>query len=122
VAAARDACPYLVAADVLVTDHSSVGFEYLLLDRPVIRIDMPRLIEKTDVASDYVALLAEASTTVGRADEIVAAVEQSLAEPAGKSRARRAVADELFYKPGTATSRAVEELYEVLELNPAELN
>src|SRR6185369_10895442 len=34
-----DACPYLAAADLMITDHSSLGFEYLLLDRPLIRID-----------------------------------------------------------------------------------
>ena len=35
---------YLVGADVLITDHSSVGFEYLLLDRPLIRIHVPELL------------------------------------------------------------------------------
>ena len=34
-ATSADICPYLVAADVMVTDHSSAGFEYLLLDRPL---------------------------------------------------------------------------------------
>ena len=29
---------YLAAADVMITDHSSAGFEYLLVDRPLIRI------------------------------------------------------------------------------------
>ena len=37
-ASEADICPYLAAADVMVTDHSSAGFEYLLLDRPLVRI------------------------------------------------------------------------------------
>jgi CDP-glycerol glycerophosphotransferase (TagB/SpsB family) len=113
-----DACPYLAAADVLITDHSSVGFEYLLLDRPVVRIEMPELISRTDVNSEYVELLAEASTTVTSAEEAVKAVELNLADSARLSDARKAVAEELFYKPGSSTSRAVRELYEVLELDP----
>ncbi|HVG20695.1 MAG TPA: CDP-glycerol glycerophosphotransferase family protein [Blastocatellia bacterium] len=116
-ATGSDACPYMVAADILVTDHSSVGFEYLLLDRPVVRIEMPELILKTNIHSDYVQMLAEVSTSVTTAEQAVAAVESSLATPSGKSSARRAVADELFYLPGTATSRAVREMYEVLELD-----
>lgn len=116
-ATGSDACPYLVASDILITDHSSVGFEYLLLDRPVVRIEMPELILKTDIHSDYVEMLARASTSVTTVDEAVATVESSLANPASKSQARRAVADELFYLPGTATSRAVREIYEVLELD-----
>src|ERR1043166_7618983 len=39
---------YLPAADIMITDHSSVGFEYLLLDRPLIRIHVPELIRNTD--------------------------------------------------------------------------
>ncbi len=113
-----DACPYLMAADVLITDHSSVGFEYLLLDRPVIRIEMPELIARTNTHPEYVALLAQVSTTVRTAAQATAAVETCLAEPSRQSAERRAVAEELFYLPGTATARAVRELYEVLELDP----
>jgi hypothetical protein len=117
-ATGSDACPYLAAADVLITDHSSVGFEYLLLDRPVVRIEMPELIAKTNIHPDYVRLLAEASTTARDAAEAVAAVERGFADPSRQSLSRKAVAEELFYEPGTATSRAVREMYEVLELDP----
>lgn len=110
---------YLPGADVLITDHSSVGFEYLLLDRPMIRIEVPELIEKTDIEPIYVELLSRASTTVHNVDETVTAVERSFDEPRVNSEARRAVAGEMFYKPGGATKRAVCELYEILELEPA---
>lgn len=116
-----DACPYLEAADVLITDHSSVGFEYLLLDRPVIRIDMPELIAKTDINRAYVTLLRDASTTVQNVVEATTAVEDALSAPLALSASRRAVAGELFYKPGSATERAVRELYEVIELDPPAL-
>jgi CDP-glycerol glycerophosphotransferase (TagB/SpsB family) len=108
---------YLMAADMLITDHSSVGFEYLLLDRPLIRIHVPELLEKTDIEPVYVQLMAEASTSVNNGDELVAAVENNFADPAVKSESRRAVAGEMFYKPGTATARAIAEMYEVIELS-----
>lgn len=108
---------YLPAADVMITDHSSVGFEYLLLDRPLIRIHVPELIKNTDIEPSYVELLAQASSSVNNVAEVVDAVERSFAEPALKSGDRVAVANEMFYKPGTATARAVKELYELIELD-----
>ena len=112
-----DASPWLVAADVLITDHSSIGFEYLLLDRPVIRIAMPELIAGADIATDYVTLLAGASTTVDNPAAVLPAVEQALAHPSKLSPARRALAAELFHNAGTATDRAVNQLYNLMELD-----
>ena len=108
---------YLMAADVLITDHSSVGFEYLLLDRPLIRIHVPELLEKTDIEPVYVQLMSEAATSVNNGDELVAAVDESFADAGAKSVSRKMVAGEMFYKPGTATARALAEMYEVIELS-----
>jgi CDP-Glycerol:Poly(glycerophosphate) glycerophosphotransferase len=110
--------PYLVAADVMISDHSSAAFEFLLLDRPLIRIEMPELIARTNTHPEYVALLAEASTTVRSATETISAVESAFAGPNRFSSRRKAVSQELFYKAGTATERAVSELYELMELAP----
>jgi hypothetical protein len=118
-AAGSDSCPYLAASDVLITDHSSVGFEYLLLDRPVVRIETPELIEATNINRQYVSLLAEASITARTARGAVAAVNRCIVEPSLQSVARRSVASKLFFNPGTATARAVREIYEVLELDTA---
>ncbi len=109
--------PYLVAADVMISDHSSAGFEYLLLDRPLIRIEMPELIARTNIHPDYVGLLVKASTTVRNPEETVREVESAYADQAQLSTERKIIAEELFYRPGTATSRAVKELYEVMELS-----
>jgi hypothetical protein len=116
-ATGHDICPLLVAADVLVTDHSSAGFEYLLLDKPLVRIHRPALLSLANVHPDYVELLASASQSVNDVPEIVFAVERSLALPWARSAERRAAAADLFYEPGTATRRAVEALYEVIELD-----
>jgi CDP-glycerol glycerophosphotransferase (TagB/SpsB family) len=107
---------YLPAADIMITDHSSVGFEYLLLDRPLIRIHVPELIKNTDIEPSYVDLLASASTSVSNVAETIGAVERGFSNPRENSATRVAVANEMFYKPGTATERAVKELYELMEL------
>jgi hypothetical protein len=116
-ASGHNSSQYLPAADVMITDHSSVGFEYLLLDRPLIRIHVPELIENTDIEPKYVEMLASASTSVNNVDEVVAAVERAFVEPSDNSAQRTAIANTMFYKPGTATDRAVKEIYELLELD-----
>ena len=120
-AAGSNSSSYLMAGDVLISDHSSVGFEYLLLDRPLIRIHMPELLEKTDIEPVYVQLMSEAATSVTNVDELSAAVDQNFAAPAAKSAARQYVAGEMFYKPGSATDRAVAEMYDVIELDQQQL-
>ena len=117
IAPGHDISPYLVAADLMITDHSSAGFEFLLRDRPIVRIHRPQLIELANIHPDYVALLASVSQSVDDLPGALAAVERALATPAERSADRRRVAAELFYKPGGATARAVKELYDVLELD-----
>jgi CDP-glycerol:poly(glycerophosphate) glycerophosphotransferase len=106
-----------VAADLLVTDHSSAGFEYLLRDRPIVRIHVPELLRVARVHADYVRLLSEVSESVTDVGETIAAVERGLADPARLSATRRAVAADLFYEPGTATTRCAVALYEAIELS-----
>jgi hypothetical protein len=111
-----DATRWLVAADVLITDHSSIGFEYLLLDRPLVRISVPELISGADIAREYVDLVATASTSVEHVSGVLAAVAQALSDPLERSESRRRLAAELFHDPGHATVRAAAALYELMEL------
>lgn len=113
-----DICPYLVAADILITDHSSCGFEYLLLDRPLVRIHVPELLALAQVHADYVRLMSDVADSADDVPEIVAAVERALANPKERSGRRREVAADLFHQPGSATARCVSELYDAIELEP----
>ena len=117
---ARDAdiCPYLAASDVLITDHSSCGFEYLLLDRPLVRIHRPALIELARIHQDYVRLLAEVSESTDAPGDTIAAVERAIERPHAKSATRREVAADLFHQPGTATARCAAEMYAAIDLDP----
>jgi hypothetical protein len=118
-AGGHDISPYLVAADVMITDHSSAGFEFLLRDRPIIRIHRPALLQLANVHPDYAGLLASVSDTVNNAREVCDAVLRAIADPARLSEQRHRVAEDLFHCPGSATARAVAALYEAIELDPA---
>jgi hypothetical protein len=113
-----DVTPCLAAADVMITDHSSCGFEYMLLDRPIVRIEMPELLQQANIHADYVALLSAASLNVRTAAEAAAAVDRALGDPRAHSNERRVAATSLFYKPGSATARCAAALYEVIGLAP----
>jgi CDP-glycerol glycerophosphotransferase (TagB/SpsB family) len=99
-----------------VTDHSSVGFEYLLLDRPLVVIDCPELVEQAGVNRQKVELLRGAAAVVRTAGETAMAVREGLDRPGALSGRRRAVAAALFDEPGGATARAVRCLYDLLSL------
>jgi hypothetical protein len=109
-----DSSPYLAAADVMVTDHSSVGFEYLTLDRPLVIFDAPGLAEAARINPQKVELLRSAATVVRDATELVRGVSGALAAPARLSMRRRQVASELFHDPGRATWRALALVEELL--------
>jgi CDP-glycerol glycerophosphotransferase (TagB/SpsB family) len=119
IAPGHDISPYLVASDLMITDHSSAGFEYLLCDRPLVRISRPELVQLANIHPDYVSLLGSVAQSVDTLAETLAAVERGLADPLAQSGTRRRVAADLFYKPGGATGRSVRELYDVIELEPA---
>jgi hypothetical protein len=112
-----DVSPCLAAADVLVTDHSTVGFEFALLDRPVIVYDAPALKEQARISEDKWTLLRSMADVVHSPDQLLAAVAANLADPARLQTPRRK-AHALFAYPGTATPRALEVVYELLDLVP----
>ena len=103
-----DASPWLAAADLMVTDHSSVGFEYFVLDRPLLVFDAPDLVREARINPEKVALLRSAATVAATVDDLVRAARSELAQPARLSSARKRVASELFHEAGTATGRAAD--------------
>jgi CDP-glycerol glycerophosphotransferase len=110
-----DASPLLAAADVLVTDHSSIGFEYLVLDRPVVVFDAPDLARAARINPEKIALLRSAATVARTAQETARAAACGLADPGALSAVRRRIARDMFFKPGTATARAVSLLKAAIE-------
>jgi hypothetical protein len=103
-----DVVPYLKAADLLVTDASSVAVEYTLLDRPIVFIDVPTLfarIEERSEALDLTTYGRRIGAVVQRAEEVVDAISDSLAHPDREAPLRRTMAEHVFHRPGTAAMR-----------------
>jgi hypothetical protein len=114
-----DSTPYVLASDLMVSDHSSIAFEFCVLDRPVVVFEAPRLAAEARINPQKIALLRSAAIVVHDQPALREAVGASLAHPFAGSAARSRVAEQVFYKPGSATDRALDLVYELLELAPA---
>jgi hypothetical protein len=112
-----DSSPLLAASDVMVTDHSSIGFEFCLLDRPLVIFDAPDLARVARINPDKIALLRSAARVVTRATDVGPAALAELGNRDRLSGRRRAIVREMFFEPGTATERALEMVYDLLELS-----
>jgi hypothetical protein len=103
-----DVVPYLRSADVLMTDASSVAFEYTLVDRPIVFLDTPKLftqVEKRAPALDLQTYGRSIGVVVQKPEDVVAQLEQSLGHPEGQRALRRAAAEHIFHRPGQAARR-----------------
>jgi hypothetical protein len=114
-----DASPLLAASDLMVTDHSTIGFEFCLLDRPVIVFDTPDLPRVARINPERIALLRSAARVVTCADDIGRVAKEEMATASRLAPARKAAARALFSDPGRATARAMGIVYELLRLEPA---
>jgi CDP-Glycerol:Poly(glycerophosphate) glycerophosphotransferase len=114
-----DVVPTLFAADLLMSDASSVVNEYALLDRPIVFLDVPELLAAA--GGDGSAL--DLDTWGRRGGEVAAnpvaaldAVADGIEDPARHSDVRRAIVEDLFFNPGCATDAAMDFLREELSL------
>ncbi len=115
---AADASPLLAASDVLVTDHSSIAFEFCVLDRPVVVVHAPDLARVARINPERIARLRSAATVVDDPRDVGRVAMQELASPGRKAMERAALATEAFFEPGGATERAAAVAYELLQLDP----
>jgi len=108
----QDVIPLLYLADLLITDASSVSNEYSLLDRPILFLDVPNLIQKASSADGSMVDLDTWGRRGGRIVDspslVVSAIEESFANPAEFSDIRKTMVADLFFNPGCATDAAVE--------------
>ena len=123
--------PLLAAADVMVTDVSSVALEFIMLDKPVVYIDCPEFFEKTlakvyscfgETTADLVKNDPKANAgrhtgivvkdVPGLADEVM----RSINEPGEFSLKRRELAAKLSYNPGRAGDAAADTIMKILNI------
>ena len=92
-----DVVPYMLAADVLVSDASSVIFEFLALDRPMVLVTNPR--HRADPAyapDDIVWRWRDVGEEVHATAELPGALATALAAPERHADPRREYASRLF--------------------------
>lgn len=112
-----DVAPLLVAADILISDASSVAYEFCICNRPIVFVDVPELINER--AAMEGANIDEDShgRSMGRivktSEELKEAIEHALKHPEEFETQRKATAEHIFYKPGTATKRMADRLLEL---------
>lgn len=117
-----DVVPLLAAADLLISDASSVAFEYTLRDRPILFMDVPEILngKRAEGAMDLDTWGRKGGEVIEHAKDLLEAVPRALENPREKSAIRQAIAKDLFHEPGTATARAARTIYDLLELEPAD--
>lgn len=94
--------PWLMASDILVTDTSSVAYEYLLFDRPIITF---RAIERLEKGLDII-----------NPDELHGAILRSIIDPFEFSYSRKDILSEIHpYNDGKSSQRLVESIIEVIQ-------
>ncbi len=96
--------PYMQAADVLITDTSSVAYEFLMLDRPIITY---RAIAREDKGLN-----------IGQPEELVGAIRRCLEHPEEFATRRREYLSRLHpYSDGESSRRVVEAVETALRNN-----
>jgi CDP-glycerol glycerophosphotransferase (TagB/SpsB family) len=118
--------PLLVAADLLVTDFSSVALEFVGLDKPIIYLDCPEYFEKTlklpgyETDPDYVRTNPRANAgrhvgiVVERVDGLASVAREAMSNPSVHSAKRRELAGMLLYNPGRGAEAAALEILRLL--------
>lgn len=94
---AADATPFMRCASLLITDVSSVMFEFAALDRPLILVDNPLQSSYVNYCADDVEYaMRDVGVRVSSVDHLVEAVREELADPGRLSAARRRVTALMF--------------------------
>lgn len=107
----RDIIPFLYSADLLLSDASSVAVEFTLLDRPIVFLDVPKLIDKAiekGTAIDLGTYGRKIGSVAKKPKDVVAVVRDALANPDRESGIRTAMARDVFFDPGRASDRVAE--------------
>ena len=109
--------PYLVISDCLISDASAVAWQFAVLDRPVIYMDVDmEAFKKQWSNTDLQPWGRKAGVVVKDASMLKETIEQELKEPGRLSEIRRRMAEDAFYKPGTAAERTKEKICELIGL------
>lgn len=108
-----DVYPLLPSTDFLITDYSSIYFDYLLLDRPILffAYDLGRyLAVEREMYFDYGKMTP--GPVCADIESLVAAIRHTFADDDPWRPERQALRSKLFlHEPGSATQRLIAEVF-----------
>lgn len=114
-----DIVPLMWASDLLVTDASSVAFEYTLLDRPIVFMECPDLFNSERARSfDLKTWGRRGGDVCDATEDLLELVPRLLEDASERAEIRQAIAQDLFHDPGNAARNSALALYEELEMEP----
>ena len=114
-----DIVPLMWASDLLITDASSVAFEYTLLDRPIVFMECPELFASERARQfDLKTWGRRGGDICDATEDLLELIPRLLDDASEKSEIRRAIAADLFHEPGRAADNAALALYDELDLEP----
>jgi hypothetical protein len=106
----------LGVADLLITNVPEIAGIYSLVDRPMVFSSLGRPVTPAALPPPPVeSMLAEAAVRAEHTEDCLGAARAALAAPEEQSESRRALADRLFAHAGRSASRAVDEIYDLVE-------
>ncbi len=106
-----DVIPYLHAANMLISDASSVITEFTLLDRPIVLLNVPKLFRrviKRGGALDLETYGHNLGPVVDDATDLPDVVRAQLEDASRFAPVRRRMAEHVFHAPGSATRRVAD--------------
>ena len=110
--------PYMVAADLLVSEGSGIAFEYCLLNKPIVFVDT-LLMQGPDEVDTLHRGLRSFGSVVSQIEELPSIVKGELEYATVSDDSNRQMIDRLSYNRGRATITAMEFISRLLEIEDA---
>jgi CDP-glycerol glycerophosphotransferase (TagB/SpsB family) len=117
----RDVIPFLRAADLLVTDASSVQLEYLVLDRPMVLINNPRRFGRKEFdPAGFEWAWRDMGSEAESGEAACEAIAAALADPGGRAAQRAQYRKLLFgdLTDGRTAERLAEQVLQLERFLP----
>jgi CDP-glycerol glycerophosphotransferase (TagB/SpsB family) len=113
-----DVIPFMQASDLLVTDISSVAFEWLQVDRPLVFMTFADQLVRWDGKADLDTWGRRIGTECDDVTQLPGIIDRELADPGRLGDVRRAACADIYFHVGRSTDAAMTEFYGIMGLAP----